>query len=110
MTEEKENKTQEQDSKAGIIFVLCMAVGIGYYSAKTFDKEADIKIDFERKSYIPFSINNELYLINQKNGKTYLLEKHELENEYWYEYKFLGKTKTNKRKIYKKNNPLDLAF
>ena len=110
MTEEKENKKQEQETSIAFVFLFGLALGLGYYSAKTFDNEADIKIDFERKFYVPYSVNNDLYLINQKNGKTYLLEKHEIDNEYWYEYKFLAKTKTNKRKIYKKSNPQNLAF
>jgi len=102
----KKEKRQDIDEKLGITFMICFGLGVGYYLTKTFDER--FEFDLEKKAYIPYSINNDLYLINQKNGKTYLLEKHEIDNQYWYTYKYLTKTKTNKIKMYSKNNPLNI--
>lgn len=100
-------KKEDFESFLSILFIICFGLGAGYYANKYYGRV----IDFEKKSYIPFEYNNELYLINSKNGKTYLLEKIEgINGEYWYNYKFLTKTKTNKIKKYKKNDPLDLKL
>jgi hypothetical protein len=79
------------------LFVICFGLGAGYYANKYY---GDI---FERKSYVPFEYQGNMYLINSKNGKTYLLEKNETDNHYWYSYRYLARTKTKKLKIYEKD-------
>lgn len=107
MAEEKNEEQHKIDWNVMVgVFMMFFGLGIGANICQHFDWQ----IDLEKKSYVPYEVNGDLYLINSKNGKTYLLEKQETKDHYWYEYKFLAKTKTKNTKIYDKKNPLKLAF
>lgn len=65
---------------------------------------------FEKKDYQPIVLNNELYAINKKNGKTYKLVtiNNKMDNYEYSYYKYIAKPK-GKRNITKRNDdPLDI--
>lgn len=96
----EENKKKDFEEKISIIFLICFALGGGYYFAKQIDENSDFRVDLERKKYVPYEINKELYLVNEKNGKTYKLEELTLDNKIIYKYNFLAKPKSKKAKVY----------
>lgn len=107
--QETKKKNEEFEETIGKLFLICMFIGGGFYLFKTMDEKLDIRLDFERKSYIPYSINNETFLINKYNGKTYKLKKYETKDRFYYKYDFIAKPKTKNKKYYLKD-PLNLAF
>lgn len=102
----EENKKQKFEDIISIIFLICFGFGSGYYLCKTLDENADFRFDFERKDYIPYTFNNELYLINRKNGKTYKLNEYQDDKSVWYKYDYIAKTKTKKFKKTDKNTSI----
>lgn len=108
MSNETNEKNKDWQGTFAFVFMIAFGLGMGNYLAKTFDEQADFKLDLERKEYKPVIIDSELLLINIKNGKTYVLNKNEIDNTYFYEYKFLAKPKTKKVKIYNKKDPLNV--
>lgn len=65
----------------------------------------EFMVDFEKKDYQIITVNNDMLLVNKKNGKTYKLEKFETEEKkyYWYEYRYIARPKGKTKKIYETN-------
>lgn len=110
LTEEEKTKQEELETKMGFWFMTGFGIVAGLFACWHIYNNTDWANfwDLERKKYIPIVVNNELFVINQKNGKTYKLKEKETTNTYFYEYQYLATPKSKKIKIYSKNNPIDL--
>lgn len=107
-----ENETKQQNNNGLNPILTLFIFGFGLCSAfYLFDwiKESEfINFDFENKNYIPYTYENKLILINQKNGKTYILNQIQTKEGFAYIYSFVGKPKKKKVKFFEKNDPLEL--
>ena len=115
MSEEENNNDNNNSSNNNsdngwivILLFVCLFVSGSYYWFKDLDEKLDIKIDFEKKSYIPVVLNNEMFLVNKHNGKTYKLNYNEAENTYIYKYVLVAKPKSKMLRFFNKKDPLDI--
>lgn len=111
MSEENKELTQKEiDERDFQTFLVTFGFGCGFAAVYLLFRNVDLPLmfDLERKKYTPIVVENNLYVVNQKNGKTYKLEEKETTNTYFYEYKYLTAPKSKKVKIYSKKDPLDI--
>ena len=110
LTEEEKTKQEELETKMGFWFMTGFGIVAGLFACWHIYNNTDWVYfwDLEKKKYIPVITNNEFYVINQKNGKTYKLEKKEISDTYFYEYQYLAAPKIKKIKVYSKTNPINL--
>lgn len=110
LTEEEKTKQEAFEAKMCCWFMTGFGAALGIFACWHIYNNTDwVNFwDLEKKKYMPVITNNEFYVINQKNGKTYKLEKKEISNTYFYEYQYLAAPKIKKIKVYSKTNPINL--
>ncbi len=107
---ENKNNSNNNDDLGCLGFIIIILIVVALFNCDNFPEWnfLGLDLDFEKKEYTPIVYENNLYLINQKNGKTYILKRDVLGKNSYYSYQLLTKPK-QKSKI-NSDDPLGLSF